>query len=60
MVIAKVWSTNLNDWHGQLFDNDTNQEIGQVWSAPQRGALIGQMSYWIPLTHLTFIDVGWP
>lgn len=60
MVLAEIWSAHPNEWHGQLREASTGERIGQEWIAEQRGALIGVMSFWIPLTHLVFQDVGFP
>lgn len=58
MVIAEIRCMNLSDWRGQLRETETGLPIGEEWRAHQRGALIGLMSAWIPLTRLTFKDVG--
>lgn len=60
MIIAEVRCANLSDWRGQLRDTETGQAVGEEFCAVQRGALIGLMAKWIPLTHLTFRDVGAP
>jgi hypothetical protein len=60
MVQAEIWFTNLGEWHGQLRETDTGEPVGEEWIADQRGALIGLMANWIPLTHLGFQDVGYP
>lgn len=60
MVWAEIWCINLSEWHGQLRESDTGQRVGEEWTADQRGALIGIMSSWIPLTHLVFKDVSFP
>jgi hypothetical protein len=59
MVIAEIRPINLSDWRGQLRDSETGRPIGAEWRATQRGELIGLMSYWIPLTHLKFVDVAY-
>ena len=58
MIIAEIRCWNFADWRGQLRDSDTGLPIGTEWRAEQRGALIGMMSKWIPLTRIDFIDVG--
>lgn len=60
MVEAEIWCANLGEWHGQLCESDTGDRIGEEWIANQRGALIGLMAKWIPLSHFQFKDVGWP
>ncbi|MHA7820622.1 MAG: hypothetical protein ACX930_13325 [Erythrobacter sp.] len=58
MVIAEIRCINLSDWRGQLRETETGFAIGEEWQANQRGALIGLMTAWIPLTRLPFVDVG--
>ncbi|HEY6815948.1 MAG TPA: hypothetical protein VI168_10450 [Croceibacterium sp.] len=60
MVYAELRAVNLNDWRGRLRDGITNQPMGEEWQADQRGALIGLMRKWIPLSHMVFIDVDDP
>jgi hypothetical protein len=58
MIVAEIRSKHLGDWRGQLRDSETGVKIGTEWQAGQRGALIGLMKKWHPLTHLEFRDVG--
>lgn len=58
MPVAEIRFINLGDWRGQLRDSETGEKIGEEWQADQRGALIGKMRAWLPLTHLVFRDVG--
>ena len=61
MVYAEIRAVHLNDWRGRLRDGITNQFLGdEEWRADQRGALIGLMRKWIPLSHIMFIDVDDP
>ena len=59
-IYARIRSATLNEWHGQLWDAEINRPIGELFVAHQRGALIGLIKKWVPLTHLLFIDVDDP
>jgi hypothetical protein len=58
MIVAEIRCNNPNDWRGQLRDTVTGQAVDKEWMAEQRGALIGMMQKWIPLSHLVFVDRG--
>lgn len=58
MIIAEIRAFDLGDWRGRLRDTETGEAIGTEWRAPQRGALISLIRKWVPVTHLTFVDVG--
>jgi hypothetical protein len=60
MIIAEIRAINLNDWRGQLREGETGKRIVEEWRAEQRGALIGMMKNWLPLSHLIFKDVCHP
>jgi hypothetical protein len=61
MVIAEIRAVHMGDWRGRLRDSLTGEHIGpEEWRADQRGALIGLMRKWIPLSHLLFLDVDDP
>lgn len=60
MIYARIRALSLNDWRGQLWDQEINQPIGEEYRADQRGALIGLMRSWSPLSHMPFIDVDDP
>jgi len=60
MIVAEIRAVNLGDWRGRLRDTDTGKPIGTEWRADQRGALIGLIKQWVPLSHLVFLDVDDP
>lgn len=60
MIVAEISCTHLNDWRGQLREDDTGEKVGEEFYAEQRGALIGMMQKWIPLSHLVFRDTSGP
>jgi hypothetical protein len=60
MVRLEVWSGHPGDWHAQLRDSFTGDRFGEEWIAGQRGAVIGKARKWLPLSHLSIVDVSVP
>jgi hypothetical protein len=55
MIVATI--TEVEDGYlGQMYDDETGAFFGQIFQARQRGELIAEMSYRIPLSHLEFRD----
>jgi len=56
MVIAEIHENFLGLWIGQVRDPVTGQLEHTVFRAWSRGALIAEMKYRLPLSHLAFED----
>ena len=56
MIVAEISENVSGLWLGQLRESETGDRVGETWSAESRSALISEMRYWLPLSHLAFYD----
>ena len=56
MVEVQLWSNVSGLWNAQLIDPVTMQPEAFVFTARNRGSVIAEVSYRLPLTHLNFRD----
>jgi hypothetical protein len=56
MIAAEIWGNVSGMWFGQLRDQSTGLPESQVFIATSRGSVIAEIRYWVPLTHLPFLD----
>jgi hypothetical protein len=56
MVKVQLWTNVSGLWNAQLIDPITEQPEALVFKATSRGAVIAEVSYRLPLTHLNFVD----
>jgi len=54
-MIAEVWE-GTDCWFAQLVDENRGAPEGVLFEARSRGAVIAQITMWVPLTHLPIRD----